>query len=167
MKLPALTKSGKRELPLVPLRELVVFPHMVVPFFAGNPESVKAIEESMNHDRQVFLVCQKGEAKNPGRDDLYQAGTISKVLQMLKLPDGTTRVLAEGRQRGIMKRYDDRDGYRKASVVPYEENRELNEELKPLLSTIKNSFENYAKLQKKVPKDTLESIQNTEYPDKL
>ncbi|MFW5715678.1 MAG: endopeptidase La [bacterium] len=167
MKLPVLSKSAKRELPLVPLRELVVFPHMVVPFFAGSPESVKAIEESMNNDRQVFLVCQKGEAENPGRDDLYQAGTISKVLQMLKLPDGTTRVLAEGRQRGIMKKYDDRDGYRKASVLPYEENRELSEELKPLLSTIKNSFENYAKLQKKVPKDTLESIQNTVYPDKL
>src|SRR6056297_3609479 len=167
MKLPALTKSGKRELPLVPLRELVVFPHMVVPFFAGNPESVKAIEESMNHDRQVFLVCQKGEAKNPGRDDLYQAGTISKVLQMLKLPDGTTRVLAEGLQRGIMKKYDDREGFRKATVIPFEDSRNADSELKPLLSTIKNSFENYSKLQKKVPKDTLESIQNTEYPDKL
>jgi len=140
---------------------------MVVPFFAGSPESIKAIEESMNRDRQVFLVCQKGEAENPGRDDMYQAGTISKVLQMLKLPDGTTRVLAEGRQRGIMKKYDDRDGFRKATVVPFEENREAASELKPLLSTIKNSFENYSKLQKKVPKDTLDSIMNTEYPDKL
>lgn len=167
MKLPVLSKSAKRELPLVPLRELVVFPHMVVPFFAGSPESIKAIEESMNRDRQVFLVCQKGEAENPGRDDMYQAGTISKVLQMLKLPDGTTRVLAEGRQRGIMKKYDDRDGFRKATVVPFEENREAASELKPLLSTIKNSFENYSKLQKKVPKDTLDSIMNTEYPDKL
>jgi ATP-dependent Lon protease len=167
MKLPVLSKSAKRELPLVPLRELVVFPHMVVPFFAGSPESIKAIEESMNRDRQVFLVCQKGEAENPGRDDMYQAGTISKVLQMLKLPDGTTRVLVEGRQRGIMKKYDDRDGFRKATVVPFEENREAASELKPLLSTIKNSFENYSKLQKKVPKDTLDSIMNTEYPDKL
>ena len=167
MKLPVLSKSAKRELPLVPLRELVVFPHMVVPFFAGSPESIKAIEESMNRDRQVFLVCQKGEAENPGRDDMYQAGTISKVLQMLKLPDGTTRVLVEGRQRGIMKKYDDRDGFRKATVVPFEENREAASELKPLLSTIKNSFENYSKLQKKVPKDTLDSIMKTEYPDKL
>lgn len=167
MKLPVLSKSAKRELPLVPLRELVVFPHMVVPFFAGSPESVKAIEESMNHDRQVFLVCQKGEAENPGRDDMYQAGTISKVLQMLKLPDGTTRVLAEGRQRGIMKKYDDRNGFRKATVVPFEDRREADSQLKPLLSTIKNSFENYSKLQKKVPKDTLDSIMNTEYPDKL
>src|SRR6056297_1968855 len=167
MKLPALPKSGKRELPLVPMRELVVFPHMVVPFFAGNPESVKAIEESMNHDRQVFLVCQKGDAENPGRDDMYQAGTISKVLQMLKLPDGTTRVLAEGRQRAWMKKYDDRGGYRKATVIPFEEIREADDSLQPLITTIKNAFENYAKLQKKIPQETVDSINKTENPDKL
>ncbi len=167
MKLPALPKSVKRELPLIPMRELVVFPHMVVPFFAGNPESVKAIEESMNHDRQVFLVCQKGQKENPGRDDMYQAGTISKVLQMLKLPDGTTRVLAEGRQRAWMKKYDDRGGYRKATVIPFEENREADESLQPLITTIKSAFENYAKLQKKIPQETIDSINKTENPDKL
>ncbi|MFO7731169.1 MAG: LON peptidase substrate-binding domain-containing protein, partial [Spirochaetia bacterium] len=144
-----------------------MFPYMVVPFFAGNPESVKAIEESMNHDRQVFLVCQKGQKENPGRDDMYQAGTISKVLQMLKLPDGTTRVLAEGRQRAWMKKYDDRGGYRKATVIPFEENREADESLQPLITTIKSAFENYAKLQKKIPQETIDSINKTENPDKL
>ena len=80
MKIPALAKGVKKSLPLVPLRELVVFPHMVIPFFAGNAGSIKAIEESMSGDRLVFLVCQKNDTESPGRDDIYHSGTVSKVL---------------------------------------------------------------------------------------
>lgn len=167
MKIPALTHGGKKELPLVPLRELVVFPHMVLPFFAGNPESVKAIEESMSGDRQIFLVCQKNDTETPGRDDLYQAGTVSKVLQMIKLPDGTIRVLAEGLQRGVLKKYEEKNGLRRGVVHPIEEKRTTDEGLSALLTTVKNSFERYAKLQKKIPADTLEAIRNTIFPDKL
>ncbi len=167
MKLPVIARSGKKELPLVPLRELVVFPHMVIPFFAGNPESVKAIEESMAGDRHIFLVCQKNDTETPGRDDIYQAGTVSKILQMIKLPDGTIRVLAEGLQRAVLKKYEEKDGSRHGVVHPIEEKRNPAEELTALMTTVKDSFEKYAKLQKKIPADTLKTIRNTAFPDKL
>jgi ATP-dependent Lon protease len=167
MKIPTLTLGGKKELPLVPLRELVVFPHMVLPFFAGNPESVKAIEESMSGDRQIFLVCQKTDSENPGREDLHQAGTISKVLQMIKLPDGTIRVLVEGLQRAVLKKYEEKNGLRRGVVLPIEEKPDSDKELSALLSAVKESFERYAKLQKKIPADTIETIRTTSSPDKL
>ncbi|MDY7029626.1 MAG: LON peptidase substrate-binding domain-containing protein, partial [Spirochaetota bacterium] len=167
MKISSLTKGAKKSLPLVPLRELVVFPHMVIPFFAGNAESIKAIEESMTGDRLVFLVCQKNETESPGKDDIYQSGTVSKVLQMLKLPDGTIRVLAEGRQRGIIKRYEEKDQMRRVLVHPLEDTRSHDSELEPLIAAVVQAFEKYAKLQKKVPQEIIETIQKTELPDKL
>ncbi len=167
MKISSLTKGAKKSLPLVPLRELVVFPHMVIPFFAGNAESIKAIEESMAGDRLVFLVCQKNDAESPGKDDIYQSGTVSKVLQMLKLPDGTIRVLAEGRQRGVIKRYEMKDQMRRVLIHPLEDARNHDSELEPLLATVVQAFEKYAKLQKKVPQEIIETIQKTELPDKL
>ena len=106
MKLKTLArKLDKSELPLVPLRELVVFPYMVVPFFVGRDTSIKAVEEAMAGDRLVFLACQKNNVDRPAPDDIYTAGTVAKILQMLKLPDGTIRVLAEGQERGIIHKY--------------------------------------------------------------
>ncbi len=160
-------RSGKKELPLVPLRELVVFPHMVVPFFAGQAKSIRAVEESMNGDRMVVLVCQKTAADDPGKEDLYHAGTVAKVLQMLKLPDGTLRVLAEGLQRASLKRYDERKETRYALVSPIEDARSTAEELKPLMSAVRNSFETYGKHQKKITEEVKKSILEAEYPDKL
>lgn len=167
MKIPALVKGAKQSLPLVPLKELVVFPHMVIPFFAGNAESIKAVEESLAGNRLIFLVCQKNDAESPGKDDIYQSGTVSKVLQMLKLPDGTIRVLAEGRQRGVIKKYEEKDDMRRVMVHPLEDSRSRDEGLKPLMTTVIQTFEKYAKLQKKVPKESIEAIRKTEMPDKL
>ncbi|MFO7850672.1 MAG: endopeptidase La [Spirochaetia bacterium] len=166
MIVPAL-KSGKKELPLVPLRELVVFPHMVVPFFAGQNKTIHAIEECMKGDRMVVLVCQKNETEDPGKEDIYQAGTIAKVLQMLKLPDGTVRVLAEGRQRAALKKYDERKETRYVVVQPIEERKNDTEELTPLMTTVRNSFEKYTQYQKKVSEDVKKTILQAEYPDKL
>jgi ATP-dependent Lon protease len=160
-------RSGKKELPLVPLRELVVFPHMVVPFFAGQVKSIKAVEECMNGDRMVILVCQKNAGDDPGKEDLYPAGTVAKVLQMLKLPDGTLRVLAEGLQRATLKRYEERKDTRYALVSPIEDVRNTAEELKPLMSAVRNSFEAYGKHQKKITEEVKKSILEAEYPDKL
>ena len=167
MKLLSLTKGVKRTLPLIPLRELVVFPHMVIPFFAGNPESIKAIEECMTEDRLVFLVCQKNNTESPGKDDIYQSGTISKVLQMLKLPDGTIRVLAEGLQRGIIKKYEEKDQTRRVLVHPLEDSNNLKKDLQALTSAVLQAFLRYTKLQKKIPAETIETIQKTILPDKL
>ncbi|MFP4618380.1 MAG: endopeptidase La [Spirochaetaceae bacterium] len=166
MIVPAL-KSGKKELPLVPLRELVVFPHMVVPFFAGQSKTIRAVEESMKGDRMVALVCQKNDNEDPGKEDIYQSGTVAKVLQMLKLPDGTIRVLAEGRQRAVLKKYDQRKETRYVLVQPIEDKKSGLEELAPLMTTVRNSFEKYSKFQKKVSEEVKKTILNAEFPDKL
>ena len=160
-------KSGKKELPLIPLRELVVFPHMVVPFFAGHGRSIHSVEASMNGDRMVVLVCQKNDSEEPGKEDIYQYGTIAKVLQMLKLPDGTLRVLAEGRQRAVLKKYDERNETRYALVQPIEDDKSPADDLAPLMTTVRNSFEKYGTYQKKVSNEVRESIEKAEYPDKL
>ncbi|HDQ13520.1 MAG TPA: endopeptidase La [Sediminispirochaeta sp.] len=167
MKIPSLAIGGKKELPLVPLRELVVFPRMVVPFFAGNPESIKAVEESMAGDRLIFLVGQKNDKDKPGPEDLYEAGSIAKVLQMLKLPDGSIRVLAEGRQRGVLKKFSEKNGLRRALVQTIESAGQEEQELQPFISSLKASFKRYTQLYKKVPKETLESVSRTTNPDKL
>ncbi|MFP4491944.1 MAG: endopeptidase La, partial [Spirochaetaceae bacterium] len=166
MIVPAL-KSGKKELPLVPLRELVVFPHMVVPFFAGQSKTIRAVEESMKGDRMVALVCQKNDNEDPGKEDIYQSGTVAKVLQMLKLPDGTIRVLAEGRQRAVLKKYDQRKETRYVLVQPIEDKKSGLEDLAPLMTTVRNSFEKYSKFQKKISEEVKKTILNAEYPDKL
>jgi len=167
MKIPALIKGARKTLPLVPLRELVVFPHMVIPFFAGNAQSIRAIEDSMAADRLVFLVCQKSDTDSPGKDDIYQSGTVSKVLQMLKLPDGSIRVLAEGRQRGIIKRYEEKKGVRRVMVHTLEDSGTGEKELQPLITAAVQTFVKYAKLQKKVPAEILERVKKTNQPDKV
>ncbi len=160
-------KTNKMELPLVPLRELVVFPHMVVPFFAGRPASIKAIEEAMSKDRIVFLACQKTNTESPTENDIYTSGVTAKILQMLKLPDGTVRILAEGQNRGEILRFIKRKESMHVSIHLPTENRETNSTLTALMLTSKQAFFKYTKFQKKVSKDIIESIKNAEYPEKL
>ena len=160
-------KLNKTELPLVPLRELVVFPHMVVPFFAGRPASIKAIEEAMGQDRTVFLACQKTNTESPSENDIYTTGVTAKILQMLKLPDGTVRVLAEGQQRGRIVRFIKRKESMHVSIQTMPEKRELNSTLTALMITARQAFSRYTKFQKKPSKDIILSIENAEYPEKL
>ena len=160
-------KTNKTELPLVPLRELVVFPHMVVPFFAGRPSSIKAIEEAMEKDRIVFLACQKSNIESPGENDIYTTGVTAKILQMLKLPDGTVRILAEGQKRGKILRFIKRKESMHVSVHTPPEKRETNSTLSALMLTSRQAFSKYRKFQKKISTDIIESIENAEYPEKL
>jgi ATP-dependent Lon protease len=109
------------ELPLLPLRDVVVFPHMVIPLFVGRPKSIKALELAMETDRRIMLVAQKAAAKDePSVSDMFDVGCISTILQMLKLPDGTVKVLVEGQQRALVGTIDDADSHFSASVTPVE-----------------------------------------------
>jgi len=160
-------KTDKLELPLVPLRELVVFPHMVVPFFAGRPASIKAVEEAMSKDRIVFLACQKVNTEAPNENDIYTVGSTAKILQILKLPDGTVRILAEGQSRGKIQRFIRRKESMHVSINISPEEREINSKLTALMLTARQAFTRYTKFQKKISKEVINAIENAEYPEKL
>lgn len=166
-KKPLIFNNGKKELPLVPLRELVVFPYMVTPFFAGRPATIKAIEHALESDRFIFLVCQKTSADTPSEEDLYNAGTAAKILQMLKLPDGTLRVLVEGVERGIIHKLVNKKDSSRVIYAPIEEDRNVDSTIAALMAAARKAYKKYAGFQKKVAQDILDSIEKAEYPDKL
>src|SRR5690554_6533438 len=115
-------ESPKQVLPVLPLREIVVFPHMIVPLFVGREKSVRALEEVMKDDKQILLVAQKNAAQDdPSPADIYQVGTIGTVLQLLKLPDGTVKVLVEGNQRARIHRFTERESFFEAAAEPLPE----------------------------------------------
>src|SRR5690606_17222682 len=110
------------ELPLLPLRDVVVYPHMVIPLFVGREKSIEALEAAMTGDKQILLLAQRNPADDdPGEEALYSVGTIATVLQLLKLPDGTVKVLVEGEQRGSVERFMEVDGHCRAEVALIEE----------------------------------------------
>ncbi|MFP4564200.1 MAG: endopeptidase La [Spirochaetia bacterium] len=158
--------TRKKELPLVPLRELVVFPHMVTPFFAGRDKSIRALEEAMGSGRAVMLVCQRRETEEPEKEDLYDAGTIARIVQMLKLPDGTVRVLVEGQERANLLKVTGRDSLKATvSVIPDAE--EPSPAAVNLMKSLRLAFKTYASGHKKISQETLESAERAEFPDKL
>lgn len=167
MILKTLNKSIKTELPMVPLRELIVFPHMIAPFFVGRSGSIKAVEEAMATEKLIFLGCQKNQKETPGEEDFWEVGTIAKILQMLKLPDGTIRVLAEGQQRATITRHLPRKQVYRVQVQPIVDKTETDPTLLAMITTLQESFKRYAKLKKKVPQETVRTILKAEYPDKL
>ena len=155
--------------PVLPLRDVVVYPHMVIPLFVGREKSIDAIEAAMNDDKQLLLVSQKGaDVDDPGFEDLYQAGTLANILQLLKLPDGTVKVLVEGSQRCKVVEYQELDGYYAATVE--EINDELNisdQEQEVLLRTAISSFDQYVKLNNKIPPEVLNSLAGIDDPGRL
>jgi len=142
--------------PVLPLRDIVVFPHMIVPLFVGRDKSVVALEKAMEADKEIFLVAQLDPAEDdPGRDDLYDLGVIATVLQLLKLPDGTVRVLVEGKQRATLESFESGPGHAVATITPIEDREmEKDTELQALMRSVVDQFENYAKLNKKLPAET-------------
>ena len=155
--------------PVLPLRDIVVFPHMIVPLFVGREKSVRALEEVMNGDKQIMLVAQKeaGE-ENPVADDLYKTGTLGTVLQLLKLPDGAIKVLVEGGSRAHIQHFTESDGYLKAEVsFPDDEFGENMAESTALGRTTLQLFEDYIKLNKKIPSEVMVSLGQIEDPSKL
>jgi ATP-dependent Lon protease len=161
------TSSDILILPLLPLRDVVVYPHMVIPLFVGRSKSIAALEKAMSEDKQVLLVAQKTPSvDDPGAEDLYQVGTISQILQILKLPDGTVKVLVEGRHRSEIKSIKGEDYFQanvKAVSCPEPNARESEALTKTLLS----GFEQYVNLSKKVPAEVLTSISGIDEPGRL
>jgi ATP-dependent Lon protease len=155
-------------LPVLPLRDIVVFPHMIVPLFVGRDKSVRALEAVMKDDKQILLVTQKNAAQDdPGVDDIYHVGTISTVLQLLKLPDGTVKVLVEGGKRARIAAFKETESFFEAFVETLEEQLTDSRELEALARTVVSQFEQYIKLNKKIPPEVLVSINQIEDPAKL
>ena len=154
--------STELNLPLLPLRDVVVFPHMVIPLFVGRAKSIKALELAMEGDRRIMLVAQKTASKDePAAEDMFDVGCVSTILQMLKLPDGTVKVLVEGQQRALVKLINDEDTHFTASVAPVEsvgEGAHAQSEIEALRRAVTQQFDQYVKLNKKIPQEILTSI---------
>lgn len=158
------------DLPLLPLRDVVVFPHMVIPLFVGRPKSIKALELAMEAERRIMLVAQKAAAKDePSVEDMFEVGCVSTILQMLKLPDGTVKVLVEGQQRARVNRIDDGETHFTANVTPVEavEGGEKGTEVEALRRAVMQQFDQYVKLNKKIPPEILTSISSIDDAGRL
>jgi ATP-dependent Lon protease len=154
--------------PVLPLRDIVVFPHMIVPLFVGREKSVRALEDVMKDDKQILLVTQKNAAQDdPTSADIYSVGTIGTVLQLLKLPDGTVKVLVEGGQRARIVRFAENEQFFQAYADTIDEKPGEQQELEALARTAVSQFEQYIKLNKKIPPEVLVSINQIEDPSKL
>ncbi|MEM7168883.1 MAG: endopeptidase La [Pseudomonadota bacterium] len=154
--------------PVLPLRDIVVFPHMIVPLFVGRDKSVRALEDVMKNDKQILLVTQKNAAQDdPTPADIYSVGTIGTVLQLLKLPDGTVKVLVEGGQRAAISRFEESGAFFEAYAEVIEEDGSEDRELDALARTVVSQFEQYIKLNKKIPPEVLVSINQIDDPSKL
>ena len=152
------------KLPILPLRDIVVFPHRIVPLFVGREKSVAALEAALTADKQIFLVAQLDPAEDdPQRDALYDLGVVATAMQMLKLPDGTVRVLVEGARRARLLRLEEADGHLLAEIEEVEEEAADGPEAQALMRSVVDQFENYAKLNKRLPAET--SIQLSEIED--
>jgi len=170
MSAPVPLPATPTDLPLLPLRDVVVFPHMVIPLFVGRPKSIKALETAMLTDRRIMLVAQKAAAKDePLVSDMFEIGCISSILQMLKLPDGTVKVLVEGQQRATVTHIEDSPSHFVAIVTPLEvgESDKDNAEVEALRRAVMQQFDQYVKLNKKIPPEILVSIASIEEPGRL
>ncbi len=160
------------DLPLLPLRDVVVFPHMVIPLFVGRPKSIKALEAAMEAERRIMLVAQKAAAKDePSTDDMFEMGCVATILQMLKLPDGTVKVLVEGVQRAKVLSIVDGESHFVAHVTPIDPAQERSvtqtNELEALRRAVMQQFDQYVKLNKKIPSEILTSISSIDDPGRL
>ncbi|KFF34860.1 DNA-binding protein [Pseudomonas aeruginosa VRFPA01] len=156
------------ELPLLPLRDVVVYPHMVIPLFVGREKSIEALEAAMTGDKQILLLAQKNPADDdPGEDGLYRMGTVATVLQLLKLPDGTVKVLVEGEQRGQVERFIEEEGHIRAAVQVVDDAEVGEREAEVFTRSLLSQFEQYVQLGKKVPAEVLSSLNSIDEPSRL
>ena len=165
---PPLTPGETRAYPVLPLRDIVVFPHMIVPLFVGREKSIKALEEVMRSDTFILLATQKNASDDdPATNSIFEIGTLASVLQLLKLPDGTVKVLVEGAQRGKVLKYTDRSDYYEADAVVLEDVVGEKVEAEALARSVVTEFENYVKLNKKVSPEVVGVVQQIEDYAKL
>ncbi len=155
-------------LPLLPLRDVVVFPHMVVPLFVGREKSIKALEHAMSLEKSIFLCTQK-EAKvdEPHEYDIHEIGTIGSVLQLLRLPDGTVKALVEGKQRGRIDKFIDNHDFFYVEVESLVEPAESPLEVEALVRSLNSTFEAYAKINKKIPPEIIATVAAAKTPSQL
>ena len=168
-KTPETTNETGRQVPVLPLRDVVVYPHMVIPLFVGREKSIKALDAAMENDKQILLVAQQSaEVDDPGPDEMHRIGTLSTILQLLKLPDGTIKVLVEGGDRARIEDLEEADDYYTASlsVLPSGEG-EDEREVEVLSRSVMGLFDQYVKLNKKVPPEILTSLAGIEDPARL
>ena len=160
--------SSESVLPVLPLRDIVVFPHMIVPLFVGREKSVRALEDVMNDDKQILLVAQRNAGQDdPGPDDIHAVGTVGTVLQLLKLPDGTVKVLVEGSRRARIRSFTRTEAFFQADTEPVEDEPGGEKDLEALARSVIAQFEQYIKLNKKVPPEVLVSLNQIEDESKL
>ena len=161
-------EAGANVAPVLPLRDIVVFPHMIVPLFVGREKSVRALEEVMNDEKQILLLTQKVAAEDdPSPDGLHNIGTLATVLQLLKLPDQTVRVLVEGKGRARVTGFTGRTDFFQATIEKITEETPPARESEALLRTVKTNFEQYIKLNKKIPSETLAAVAAIDDPARL
>lgn len=162
------TKNAIRQLPLLPLRGILVFPYMIIHLDVGREKSVKAIEETMIQDRIIFLATQKeAQTDEPGEDDIFEIGTVAEIKQLLKLPGGTIRVLVEGLSRAKINRYVEQEPYFKVEITEYSETTAVSPEIEALMRSLVNQFEQYVKMSKRIPPETVVTVVNLEEPGRL
>ena len=164
-----MTDQATNALPVLPLRDVVVYPHMVIPLFVGREKSINALDTAMQEDKKILLVAQKNaEIDDPSVDDIHEIGTLSTILQLLKLPDGTVKVLVEGAERVRVTGYENTDAFFTAYVeVLSPEQDEDDKELEVLTRSLLAIFDQYVKLNKKVPPEILTSLSGIEEPGRL
>ncbi len=168
MPLPASATPASGAMAVLPLRDIVVFPHMIVPLFVGREKSVRALEAVMKDDKQILLVAQKNASQDdPEADEIYRVGTVSTILQLLKLPDGTVKVLVEGGSRARITGFTDTGAYFEAATEPLPDQEGEAKELEALGRTVVGQFEQYIKLNKKIAPEVLVSLNQIEEPSKL
>ena len=160
------------DLPLLPLRDVVVFPHMVIPLFVGRPKSIKALESAMEAERRIMLVAQKAAAKDePSVEDMFEVGCVATILQLLKLPDGTVKVLVEGQQRATVNKIEEGEQHFTANVTPVETAvviaGDKTSEIEALRRAVMQQFDHYVKLNKKIPPEILTSISSIDDAGRL
>ncbi|WAC06975.1 MAG: endopeptidase La [Thermodesulfobacteriota bacterium] len=161
-------REKEKTYPLLPLRDIVLFPYMVVPLFVGRAKSIKALEEALNKEKLVFLATQiKAKDDNPSEDDIHSVGTLGTVLQLLRLPDGGVKVLVEGKKRGVIQEFLPHPDFFQVYVREIEDATEITPEVEALMRRAHSTFENYVKLSKKVPPEMLVSVSTIDEPNRL
>ena len=160
--------AAAAQYPLLPLRDVVVFPHMVIPLFVGRPKSIKAMETAMESGKSILLVAQKSAAKDdPGPQDIYDIGCVSSILQMLKLPDGTVKVLVEGGSRAQIRDIVDLKTHWTAQAAPVALEGAPAPEVEAMRRALLSAFDQYVKLNKKIPPEILTSLQGIDEAGRL
>ena len=165
---PKILPGSETTMPVLPLRDVVVFPHMVIPLFVGRRKSIRVLELAMESGKQIMLVAQKSASDDdPGPDSIHTIGTIASILQLLKLPDGTVKVLVEGERRALIDRYTETEEYFSAQVALLDSEPIADREIEALMRSVMNEFDQYVKLNMKIPPEILTSLAGVDDPGRL